>query len=449
MAVDTIISPKQIAIIENSFAALKDNSLDVAISFYENLFQDYPQLKRLFANTDMTKQYQKFVDSLSYIVKHLAHPSLLTNAVKTMGVKHASYGVLPEHYPRFGNALLKTLKLHFKTQWSPELEAAWTAAYTAIAYLMLEASERASDAEILTNSDSFTIVEPKTNKPAIANSFIASEDIAILEDSFIPIKDNSADFTATFYDLLCIDNPQMKQAIGQLDIAAQEQKFIGSWLSLIESLRNPKLLDRAIGNVKTIYTSLGIAPDSYPLVKKALLKSLKFYLGPGWTQRVESAWIALTELSIKELLKSTAKQETPQIKQPQKLTASPEELNTDRFDRGEEKLNQIYNKAGDRLAKSLRDIAPDLSRYIIEYGYGEIYSRPGLDLKSRQIAAISALVVLGNSESQLMDNLHGALNVGCTETEIVETILQMSMFAGFPPVLRALEVAKIVFAERD
>ena len=442
MTVETIIPPRQIAILENSFATIEDKSIDIAVSFYDNLFKDYPQLKSLFANSNMTEQYQKLVDSLSYIIKNLSHTSLLTNAVKTMGVKHASYGVLPEHYPRFGNVLLKTLKLHFKTRWSPEVEAAWTAAYTAIAYLMLEAAERASDAVIVNSGGDRRKIKP------MMNGFISSEDIAILQASFLPIKDNSANFTATFYELLFTDHPEMKHAIGKIDLVAREKKFAESLFSIIKNIRNPSLLDRAINNVKIIYTSLGILPEHYPLLGKTLLKSLKFYLGPGWTPQVETAWIGLSEYTIKQLLQPDTKKATKEENKP-KNTAPKEELTTDRFDLGEEKLNQIYNKAGDRLTRSLKDIAPDLSRYIIEYGFGEIYSRPGLDLKSRQIAAISALVVLGNSESQLMDNIHGALNVGCSETEVVETILQMSMFAGFPPVLRALEVAKIVFAERD
>jgi len=451
MAVDTIIPQRQITIIENSFAALSDRTYEFAVSFYENLFKDYPQLKSLFINADMNDQYQQLVEGLSYVVKHLSHPTLLTNAVKSMGVKNASYGVLPEHYPRFGNAFLKTLKIHFKTKWSPEVEAAWTAAYTAIAYLMLEAAERASDA-VIADGNSFSYGEESSPIKSKTNSFFSSEDIVALEDSFIPIKDNSTDFTATFYELLFTDHPQMKQAIGKIDIVAREKKFTESLFSVIKNVRNPSLLNKAIDNVKTIYSALGILPDHYPILAKTLLRSLKFYLGPGWTPQVESAWKSLSEYMIKRLSQQKPK-ETP--KQAIKPTNPPapkkpqEELTTDRFDRGEEKLNQIYPKAGERLARSLKDIAPDLSRYIIEYGYGEIYSRPGLDLKSRQIATISALVVLGNAESQLMDGIHGALNVGCSETEIVETILQMSMFAGFPPVLRALEVAKIVFAERD
>lgn len=450
MKVDKILPQKQIAIIENSFTEIEERSFEFAISFYDNLFKDCPQLKSLFTNANMTDQYQKLVENLSYVVKNLSHPILLTNAVKSMGVKHASYGVLPEHYPRFGNAFLKTLKTHFQTKWSPEVEAAWTAAYTAIAYLMLEAAERASDAVIADERDPKFSDEPQPIKLK-TNHFLSSEDIDALEDSFILIRENSTNFTATFYELLFTDHPQTKEALGKIDLAAREKKFIETLFSAIETIRNPSLFNKEIDRVKTVYDNLGVLPDHYAIVGKTLLRSLKFYLGAGWTPQVESAWTSLSEFMVKQLSQTAPKENPkPEIKPKNPTPKAPkEELTTDRFDRGEEKLNQIYNRASDRLTKSLKDIAPDLSRYIIEYGYGEIYCRPGLDLKSRQIAAISALVVLGNAESQLMDNIHGALNVGCTETEIVETILQMSLFTGFPPVLRALEVAKIVFAERD
>ncbi|WP_198920765.1 globin domain-containing protein, partial [Anaplasma marginale] len=211
--------------------------------------------------------------------------------------------------------------------------------------------------------------------------------------------------------------PQMEYSLGELDLIEREKKFIESFFSVIKNIRNPNNLSKAINNVKVSYAKLGILPEHYPIVGKTLLKSLKFYLGPGWTPQVESAWTAFFDSAMKQFLQPVAKaktqpatppatQSTTQPKNPNPPQSS--DLDTDRFDRGEEKLNQVFNTAADRFTKSLKDIAPDLSRYIIEYGFGEIYSRPGLDLKSRQIAAISALVVQGNCESQLMDNIHGA-----------------------------------------
>lgn len=125
-------------------------------------------------------------------------------------------------------------------------------------------------------------------------------------------------------------------------------------------------------------------------------------------------------------------------------------MNTnDRYQRGLEKLKEIDGKAGELVIESLKDIAPDFARLLIEFPFGDIYSRPGLDLKSREIAVVAALTALGNAAPQLKVHTHGALNVGCTEQEIVEVIMQMAVYAGFPAALNGLFAAKDVFAERN
>lgn len=106
-------------------------------------------------------------------------------------------------------------------------------------------------------------------------------------------------------------------------------------------------------------------------------------------------------------------------------------------------------EAGEKVMESLKDIAPDLGRYVIEFPFGDVYSRPGLDLKSREIAVVAALTALGNAAPQLKVHIHGALNVGCTREEIVEVIIQMAVYAGFPAALNGMAAAKEVFAERD
>ena len=120
-----------------------------------------------------------------------------------------------------------------------------------------------------------------------------------------------------------------------------------------------------------------------------------------------------------------------------------------RYANGWEKLKEIDGDAGEKVIESLKDIAPDLGRYIIEFAFGDIYSRPGLDLKSREIATVAALTALGNAQPQLKVHIHGALNVGCTREEVVETILQMAVYAGFPAALNGIATAKEVFQERD
>ncbi|MFW5332509.1 carboxymuconolactone decarboxylase family protein [Hydrogenophaga sp. ZJX-1] len=123
-------------------------------------------------------------------------------------------------------------------------------------------------------------------------------------------------------------------------------------------------------------------------------------------------------------------------------------MNTqNRYERGLEKLREIDGEAGDRVLESLDGIAPDFARYLIEFPFGDIYSRPGLDLKSREIAVVAALTALGHAAPQLKVHIQGALNVGATRTEVVETIMQMAVYAGFPAALNGLAVAKEVFAE--
>ena len=119
-----------------------------------------------------------------------------------------------------------------------------------------------------------------------------------------------------------------------------------------------------------------------------------------------------------------------------------------RFERGLRKLKEIDGEQGDRIVAGLRDIAPDFARYLIEFPFGDIFARPGLDLRTREIATVAALTAMGTAPSQLKVHIHGALNVGCTRTEITEVIMQMAVFAGFPAALNGLFAAKEVFSDR-
>jgi len=116
-----------------------------------------------------------------------------------------------------------------------------------------------------------------------------------------------------------------------------------------------------------------------------------------------------------------------------------------RYERGLEQLREIDGEAGEKVIESLQDMAPDLARYTIEYPFGDIYSRPGLDLKSREIATIAALTAMGNAQPQLKVHIQAGLNVGLTQEEIVEVIMQMSVYSGFPTALNGIQAAKEVF----
>jgi 4-carboxymuconolactone decarboxylase len=121
-------------------------------------------------------------------------------------------------------------------------------------------------------------------------------------------------------------------------------------------------------------------------------------------------------------------------------------LDQSRFERGWDALAAIDGEAGERVVASLADIAPDFARYLVEFPFGDIYSRPGLDLRAREIATIAALTAMGNAAPQLKVHIQAGLNVGLHRQEVVEIIMQMAVYAGFPAALNGLFAAKEVFA---
>lgn len=124
-------------------------------------------------------------------------------------------------------------------------------------------------------------------------------------------------------------------------------------------------------------------------------------------------------------------------------------MDRSRFERGMDMLEAIDGAGGRAVLESLRDIAPDFVRYLVEFPFGDIYSRPGLDLKSREIATVAALTTLGNARPQLEVHIAAALNTGCSETEIIETIMQMAVYAGFPAALNGIFAAREVFGRNS
>jgi 4-carboxymuconolactone decarboxylase len=116
-----------------------------------------------------------------------------------------------------------------------------------------------------------------------------------------------------------------------------------------------------------------------------------------------------------------------------------------RFARGLARLAEIDGSAGEDVVRPLGD----LGRYIVEFAFGDIYSRGGLSLREREIATVAMLTAMGGREPQLRVHINAALNVGLRVDEIEETIIQTVPYAGFPTAINAMNVLREVVDERQ
>lgn len=122
-------------------------------------------------------------------------------------------------------------------------------------------------------------------------------------------------------------------------------------------------------------------------------------------------------------------------------------MNNERYERGERMLSAIHGPAGLAVVESVTASFPEFARYLVEFPFGDIYARSGLGLRERELVAVAALCALGSALPQLRVHVHAALHVGCTPEEVVEVVMQMAVYAGFPAALNGLFVVRDVFAE--
>lgn len=128
-------------------------------------------------------------------------------------------------------------------------------------------------------------------------------------------------------------------------------------------------------------------------------------------------------------------------------------MSTERYEKGIKKIQEFTvshdddNPTGEmEIGEAFQEIAPDLSKYVVEFAFGEIYSRPGLDNKQKVLTTIAGLVAQGMPQIEI--HINSGLNVGLTPEEIVGCIMHLLPYTGFPRVLNALKVAEKVFTER-
>jgi len=124
-------------------------------------------------------------------------------------------------------------------------------------------------------------------------------------------------------------------------------------------------------------------------------------------------------------------------------------VSEDRLEAGKKTFKKVTGNVGEKFLDNLKEVAPDFADYLVEFPYGVIYSRPGFDIKTRELIILSSLATQGNAAIELKAHIKIALNAGITRNKIIELFMQISVYAGFPVAVNAMLTAKDVFKELD
>ena len=130
------MTPDQIKLVQDSFAKVAPISEKASELFYGRLFESAPQVRALFPD-DMTEQRKKLMATLAIVVNGLTNLDAILPAASALAKRHVSYGAEPAHYPVVGSALLWTLEQGLGPSWTPDVAAAWTAAYGTLSGFMI------------------------------------------------------------------------------------------------------------------------------------------------------------------------------------------------------------------------------------------------------------------------------------------------------------------------
>lgn len=219
----------------------------------------------------------------------------------------------------------------------------------------------------------------------------------------------------SFGDVYCLD---------KLD---NKSKEIAAVASLIAQAAIPQLKVHLTGALNT--------GSSVNEVKEVILQMSAYVGFPKAINAMNALKEVLSERQAKGIIDNIGQQPTPDSK--------------DRRKKGSEALASLDPNQEQLIIDLYDDFSPELTKFVIEYGYGDIYSRDNLDEKHRQIASIAALTTLGNAPSQLKFHIKGGLNVGLTIDEINGSMLLMTGYAGFPAAINGTNILKEIVNERD
>jgi hemoglobin-like flavoprotein len=142
-------------LIQSSYSIIQSQNDEFAESFYQILFDKYPNIRPLFSGVNMKKQKGKLIESLDLVLVNVHNPKAFTSILKDLGKRHVKYGAVLTDYPLVGDALLQALEKHLGKDWNPDVKHAWILAYQTITDTMAEGAKSA----MLTDSKGKTEID--------------------------------------------------------------------------------------------------------------------------------------------------------------------------------------------------------------------------------------------------------------------------------------------------
>jgi hemoglobin-like flavoprotein/uncharacterized protein YjbI with pentapeptide repeats len=292
-----------VEILEQSFEMVKPHANEFAASFYDNLFTVSPEVKPLFAQTDMLTQQKKLLNSLVLVVENLRNPDALAPVLNALGARHISYGAIPQYYEPVGAALLMTFAQYLQEDFTPEVKQAWLDAFTAIASLMLKGAgveaqpvkvelqiSHDSEAQAIAESSELAEVTQEILQVEILEREFSDLPVDLLESSFQKVKPYANEFASSFYENLFKAYPEMKPLFAKTDMVTQHKKLLSSLVLVVENLRNPEALEPVLNALGSRHISYGAIPKYYEPVVKSLLVTFEQYLQDDWNPEIQKAW---------------------------------------------------------------------------------------------------------------------------------------------------------------
>ncbi len=324
-----------VELLEQSFEKIKPHADEFAASFYENLFQLYPEVQPLFANTEMAKQQKKLLNALVLVVENLRSPEALEPVLKVLGERHIGYGAIANHYPAVGEALITTFEQYLQQDWTPEVKQAWIDAYGAITTLMLKgAGVETTPEEVSLETE--IILDQQVTIPANHPQESVPEQepelaVEVLESSFEKIKPHAAEFAASFYENLFIAHPEFQPLFANIELEKQQKKLINALVLVVENLRSPEALVPVLNALGGRHIGYGVIPKYYRPVGDALLMAFEQYLQEDWTPDVKRAWTDAYRAITGLMLQGAVVETTPNIAPDQKQVTQdqPQESHTE------------------------------------------------------------------------------------------------------------------------